>query len=241
MTILCLHPYTLSPSHPLTLSSKLAVSVVNRLPVKLLPVALNVQDKRCLIVGGGSVAQRKAKSLVECGAQVTVISPDLCDGFASFMGNIQHLPRVFQSGDVQDYYVVFACTSNPAVNATVAREAQAQGIWCNVADDPAESDFHSAAAVRRGEVCIGITTAGGSPALARHLKTQVEQCIGPEYEQLLEIVSLRRAALQEKFDAQQERAEIWRAILASNVLQLLKNNRRMDAEILVDEIIESNR
>ncbi len=205
--------------------------------MKLLPVALNVQNKQCLIVGGGPVAQRKAKALLECGAHVTVVAPVVCDCFAPLLKQINHVQRPYQEADCGGYELVFVCTNSREVNAEVAREVQLYGIWCNIADDPESSDFHSAATVRRGDICVGITTTGGSPALARHLKTQIEAMIGPEYEELLEIMSAQRAALLDKLARQEDRAIIWHTILSSDALALLRAGRRVEAEALVDELI----
>ena len=183
------------------------------------------------------MAQRKVTSLLECGAQVTVVAPELCDAFVPMLAEIKHLARPFQAGDCAEQHLVFACTNNPAVNAAIAHEAQAHGIWCNVADDASLSDFHSAATVRRDAITIGITTAGQSPALARHLKMQIEGCIGPEYEALLEIMGSQRASLKQKLETQAERAELWRAILDSEALALLRQGQRSAAEALIDKLL----
>jgi siroheme synthase-like protein len=157
--------------------------------VKLLPVALNVAEKRCLLVGGGVVAQRKAASLLECGAHVSVIAPRLCDAFGPLRGQIEYSERTYHSGDCDRFQLVFACTNRREVNAAVAAEACLSRIWCNVADDPQGSDLHTVATVRRGPVCIGISTGAASPVLARHVKEEISTVIGDEYARLLQIVS----------------------------------------------------
>lgn len=207
--------------------------------MKLLPVALNIKDKRCLIVGGGPVAERKARALLECGARVTVVAPQLCDGFASLGGRFEHRAHCVHEGDCKVFELIFACTDDHATNRAIAREARWFGIWCNIADDPQASDFHTAAIVRRGDICVGVTTGGGSPALARHLRTQVEECIGPEYVELLEIVSARRVELKDAVECQSERAAIWRAILDSDALQLLRDGDRARAKKLIGEIVQA--
>lgn len=209
--------------------------------MKLLPVALNVENKRCLIVGGGAVARRKAESLLECGATVRVIAPQLCNEFESLMSSLEYSGRVYQSGDCENHQLVFACTDNREVNAAVAEEANSLNIWCNVADDNVGSDFHVAAAVHRGDVCVGITTGGGSPALSRHLKTKVYEAIGPEYSGLLEIMSTRRDELSRSTPEQKQRAAIWRDILESEALELLKSGQREAAEAVVDGLCNPSR
>lgn len=207
--------------------------------MKLLPVALNVENKRCLVVGGGPVAERKVRALLECGARVTVVAPQLCDGFAALCEHIEYRAQSVHTGDCKIFELVFACTDDRATNAAIADEARWFGIWCNVADDAQASDFHTAAMMRRGEVCIGVTTGGGSPALARHLKARIEESIGPEYAELLEIVSAQRSQLKESVEHQCERAIVWRAILDSDVLPLLRQGDRVAAETLVTQILQA--
>jgi precorrin-2 dehydrogenase/sirohydrochlorin ferrochelatase len=206
---------------------------------KLLPVALNVRNKRCLVVGGGPVAARKVQSLVECDARVIVIAPAVCQTFPVSEPHIIHVPRPYEAGDCAGFTLVFACTDNQEVNAAVAREAASLGILHNVVDDAELSDFHAAAAVRRGDICIGITTHGGSPALARYLKEHIQVCVGDEFEQLLAIMSTRRAMVKSGIEQQSSRAAVWNTVLESDVLELLRAGERSSAEALVDELLQS--
>lgn len=206
----------------------------------LLPVALNVQGKRCLIVGGGRVAARKVQSLLECGAHVTIIAPELCSALLAIPDAIEWLPRPFQEGDCTGFELIFACTDQRTVNELVADEAKREKIWCSIADDAVNSDFHGAAAVRRGGICIGIMTEAGSPALARHLKNEIENCISAEYATLLEMVAARRTEMDRLPAEQAARAALWQAILQSDVLPLLRAGRRIEAETLVDALIDAN-
>ena len=206
--------------------------------VKLLPVALNVQNKRCLVVGGGPVAMRKVKSLVECGARVIVIAPAVYPTFPTSHEQVIYVPRPYQPGDCVNYALIFACTDDGAVNAAVAEEAARLDILCSVVDDAAASDFHSAATLRRGDICIGITTQGGSPALARYLQSRISACIGGEFEQLLDIMSTRRATVKGVLRQQADRAAAWSVVLESEALELLKAGERARAEALVDELLQ---
>ncbi len=208
--------------------------------MKLLPVALNVEQKHCLVVGGGPVALRKAQALLECGALVAIISPSLCPDFRPLRDQIDYDPREFQGNDCTGFHLVFACTDSRHVNAAIADAARQLGILCSVADDPRASDLHSAATVRRGDICVGITTGGSSPALARHLKHRVDEAVGAEYEALLEMLEAWRSSLVQIIEEQSERADIWRAILSSEVLDLLKEGKRAEAERLVDAIVSGH-
>lgn len=204
--------------------------------MKLLPVALNLENRRVLIVGGGPVAARKAMACLECGARVRVVAPELCEAFAHL--KVEHHARVYESDDMSDCVLVFAATNSRKVNAQVLADAHNSHVACNVADDAQESDFHGAASVRRGDICVGISTSGGSPALARHLKARVDSCIGPEYETLLQLMSENRETLKASGE-QTARAEKWRAVLQSDALELLRQGKPDEAETLVNALLHS--
>lgn len=204
----------------------------------LLPISLDVKRKRCLVVGGGPVAARKVRSLLECGAHVVVVSPHLCDDFETLRPHIEYSMRLFHSEDCANCLLIFACTSSREVNEKIAVVAQDCGVLCNVADDSAPSDFANMATVRRGEITVAISTDGGSPALSKHLKANIEKVIGDEYAQLLKLMSERRAKI-EYSNAQTERANKWRSILRSDVLDLLRNGETDAASKRVDEILNA--
>ncbi len=207
--------------------------------MKLLPVSLNVSGRRCVVFGGGPVAARKAQSLYECGAQIIAISPQFGDEWHDLPSEIRREARVYAAGDCAGAMLIFACTNNREVNQQIADEAREAGIWCNIADAPESSDFHSAATVRRGEIAISIATGGSFPLLARHLRHKIETAIGLEYEVLLEIVALRRAELPSKLAAQSDRAEFWREVLNGPALPLLREGKRAAAEQMIDNFFDS--
>lgn len=202
----------------------------------LLPVVLNLRERRCLVVGGGNVALRKTQSLLDCHARVHIVAPQLCEGFESLRARFEYSNRGFQSGDCRGHEIVFACTDRREVNAQIAAEARENNIWCNIADDPQHSDFHTTATVRRGDVSIGVAT-NGHPVLAQHLKARVAECIGDEYAQLLEIVNERQAAQQAAMP-KAERGDFWRALLQSEALFLLRDGQRERAEKLVADLLK---
>jgi siroheme synthase-like protein len=205
--------------------------------MKLLPVALNVENKRCLVVGGGGVATRKVRALLECGAKVAVVAPQVTEDLKASLPPVEYSERGYQSDDCDNCELVFACTDDAVLNARIARDAASRNVWCNVADDSDASTFHLAAAVRRGEICIGISTGGGSPALAKHLRKQVVEWVGVVYALLLEMMSTRRERLKHEITSQAGRAEFWRAVLESEVLTFLRQGKREAAEALVEQLL----
>lgn len=138
---------------------------------------------RCVVVGGGQVAERKIDGLLQADAHPRVISPRLTEQLAAWHagGRIDHLARPYMPGDLEGAWLVIAATDRREVNAAVAQEARARGQLINVADDPAAGNFHTTAAVRRGDVLLTASTGGGSPALGKLLRRKLEATFGPEY------------------------------------------------------------
>ena len=163
------------------------------------PAFFNLSGRRCVVVGGGGVARRKVMLLLESGAEVEVISPELGPELAVLAekGRIKALRRHYRSGDLQKAFLAFAATGDASVNRQVATEAKGLGIPVNVADDAAESDFIVPASARRGSITLAVATGGVSPALAQKLRTRLAGEIGEEYKALLGLVGEARAEVHE--------------------------------------------
>jgi len=199
--------------------------------VKVLPVALVVEGKRALVVGGGAVAARKAAALLEAGAFVTVVSPALNEGFPS---PIEHLPRLYARGDCASFALVFAATNSPAVNSQVAEEARHLFIPINDASNPDGSDFHTQAVIRRGPISVGVSTEGDSPVVSAHLRRQIESLLGPEWEELFALVG--------ELDVPKEvRGAFWKAVLSGPILELLREGKRDEARRALDSLLNNLR
>ncbi len=147
------------------------------------------------MVGGGQVALRKVKALIECGADIEVISPDLCLELRRLAESreVRALNREYQSGDLRGAFVVIAATDNSDVNRKVAEEAKRNAALVNVVDDAENSDFIIPSYLRRGDVTVAISTAGKSPALARKIRTRLEKDLGNEYASLTNLIGEVRA------------------------------------------------
>ena len=152
------------------------------------PVCLNVEGKRCVVVGGGEVAARKVKALLDARAQVVVVSQEVCDAISACDGVTVSHSRWRETG-LDGAFLVIAATNDRPLNATIARAARERRILCNVVDDASLSDFIMPAVVRRGPLTIAVSTSGALPALARSLRARLESAFGPEYADYLEILS----------------------------------------------------
>jgi precorrin-2 dehydrogenase/sirohydrochlorin ferrochelatase len=162
-----------------------------------LPINLDIRDRLAVVVGGGPVAARKCAALLEAGARILVIAPDLDDSIAAEIeaGRIRHQARGFEQDDLEGAFLVFAATDAPDVNRAVAREAAARAILADIADAPGLGSFTLPAVMRRGSLQITVSTGGKSPALARHIRDRLDGQFGPEYAAALELLGDLRTKL----------------------------------------------
>ena len=186
--------------------------------MRLYPVGLVVEGRPVLVVGGGSVAARKVEGLLECGARVHVVAIRVDDEVRASGATFEERP--YRAGDVTGYRLVVTATDDPAVNAAVAADAEAAGVWVNAADDPANCTFTLPAVLRRGPVTVAVATGGASPALSAWLRDRIAADIGPEYAMLAEMLAEARA---------EDRDRDWRNILDSGILEDIKAGRIAEA------------
>lgn len=202
-----------------------------------IPIFLDVSGKPCLVVGGGEVAERKVRGLLEAGAAVTLLSPELSAALAAIAerGLMRYLARPYRAGDLSGFTLVYAATDQPAVDRQVAAEAQELGIPINVADMPELCSFLAASVVRRGDLQIAISTGGSSPALAARLREELEAKFGPEYALLLEILRAVRTRLMASELDPGERARKLRTLVASRLRECLGRGDYAAADATVFE------
>lgn len=204
---------------------------------------LRLRGKKCVVIGGGRVAERKVRSLLPCEAQVTVIAPRLTAWLQQRADEDQilHLARPYQQGDVKDAFLVIAATPSPEVNRAVAEEADAYGRLVNVVNLPERCSLMVPSMVRQGPLQIAISTSGLSPAVAQRLREELERLIGPEYLQFLQWMAEARQRLKQTVADEERRGEIMRRLVQSDVLPLLREGRQCKAEQRMAEIIEGRR
>lgn len=162
------------------------------------PISLNISGKKCVVIGGGEVALRKITALLGHGAEITVISPQVCAGINELAasGQIRLLRRGYQPGDLTGALLAIAATDDGNINQEVVKEARGQAVLVNVVDDAALSDFIVPSCLHRGDVTVAVSTSGKSPALARKLRLKLEKEMGDEYAALVNLVGEVRAEVQ---------------------------------------------
>lgn len=204
-------------------------------PLPDYPVNLILTGRRCLVVGGGRVAERKVSALLESGASVTLVSPALTADLAGWSARqkLVHLPKPFEAGDAAGYFLVICATDSPEINEQAALEAKRTGALVNVVDNPSLCDFTLPARLQRGGLSIAVSTGGQSPALARELRNELAETYGPEYAEYLEIAGRLRREWQDTPASSDERCERWSGIRGFDpeVLELLRQGRKEEAEV----------
>lgn len=197
----------------------------------LYPIYLKLNQVKCLVIGGGSVAERKVTTLLQYGARVLVIAPEITIGLEErvLRGEIAYWSRAYQSGDL-DYLeagrsLVFVATNQPEVNHQVFQECQARGILVNVVDDPVRCSFFVPAIVRRGSLCLAISTEGKSPLLARRMREELEKEFGPEYEEFLNILGECRQKILHRVSDERQRRKLFEQLLDMDLLELIREKK----------------
>ncbi len=198
------------------------------------PIFLNISGKKCVVVGGGQVALRKVRTLLEHGASVEVISLDLCSELSQLAENreISVLQRSYRVGDLQDAVIAIVATNDSNTNLEVVREARRKAVLVNVVDDAESSDFITPSYMRRGDVTIAVSTAGRSPALARKIRTRLEKDFGDEYASLALLIDEMRAEV--KRQGIKVSGDAWQEALDLDLLlDLLMRGNSKEARVIL--------
>ncbi|PKO15192.1 siroheme synthase [candidate division BRC1 bacterium HGW-BRC1-1] len=207
------------------------------------PLSLNLHGCRVLVAGGGPVATRKVRRLVEVGAKVLLVSPDATEALRrqAQAGEIEWQQRAAVASDVAGCTLVFAATSDVSSNEAIAQAARVAGIPVNRADAPQDCDFLVPALMQRGAVTLAITTGGQAPALAKWVRRRLEATLGPDLEAVSHwFVDVRREVLQHDFP-QPIRAKLLRAILDSSATELAAEGRTDEALAIARELMEKQK
>ncbi|MGB3224481.1 MAG: bifunctional precorrin-2 dehydrogenase/sirohydrochlorin ferrochelatase [Desulforhopalus sp.] len=215
--------------------------------MSLYPVNLSIADKLCLVIGGGSVALRKTKSLLAAGTvgigpKIRVISPEAHDELKvlAHKNEIEWFEREFVEGDLKGAFLVFAATNNHETQVMITREAAKYSVLLNSADDPGGSHFHVPAHFRRGKMLISISTGGSSPALAKSIRQQLEREVIPEYEIVVELLSLIREKVVSQDSDSFANAELFRRLLQLGIVELTLDANWFELQMmLLRELPES--
>lgn len=185
------------------------------------PAFLDLHGKKVVIVGGGVVAQRKVETLLQYGADLFLAARELTQALKDHVdrGRIRFLGTEFGETDLEGATLVIAATDDPVLNRRVSLSARQRGILVNAVDQPEDCTFIVPSVVRRGDLVIAVSTSGKSPALARQLRERLGELFGPEYEPYLRVMGRLREWVLSRPLSSQERGEIFRRLVASDLLE----------------------
>jgi len=189
------------------------------------PIFLDLADRPCVVIGGGDVGRRKVEGLLAAGARVTVISPTLDPELGRLRdeGAIRHVQREYRDGDLEGFELCMVATDDAAVNGAVAREGRARRVWVNASDDPVNCDFILPSVVRKGNITLAASTGGGSPALARRLREELEAYLDADMSSLADLLAETRRDL--KVWGLNPDPEAWQRAIDARLRALLAQQR----------------
>jgi len=195
------------------------------------PVFIELQDRRCLVIGGGREAQRKVEGLLGADGRVDIVSPTLTEDLQRMLaeGKIASWQqRDYREGDVEGYEVVMVATDDGKVNAEVSAEGKRRGVWVNAADDTENCDFILPAVIRRGNITLAASTGGTSPALARRLREELEAYLTEDMPALAELLAEVRDDLRSR--GIKPDVELWQDAIDEQLRVLLAQRKYRQAK-----------
>jgi precorrin-2 dehydrogenase/sirohydrochlorin ferrochelatase len=200
---------------------------------------LDIQARACLVVGGGQVGTRKVRTLLDCGARVTVISPEGTDELAEMAqkGRITWERRDYRGGDQAGVFLVIGATDVEALNRQIQEEAEAAGRLCNIADQPESCNFVLPSIIQQGDLMIAVSTSGKSPAFAKHLRRLLEGQFGPEYAIFLDLMGAVRQRLLAEAHAPEAHKPIFERLIARGLLELIRTDDRPGIDRVLAEVV----
>ena len=207
--------------------------------MKYYPVFLDVKGRSCLVVGGGSVGARKAVTLLDCGASVTVVSPTID---ANLMMLVKMKPlsleqRSFRFSDLKDKFLVIGATDDQDLNQQIHAESERLGILCNIADQPEACNFILPSIVRKGDLVIAISTSGTSPAFAKKLRQDFERQLGNEYAAFLELMGAIRKKLLAKNHKPEMHKPLFEQLINSGLMEMIRDRKQTEINLLLREVL----
>ena len=199
------------------------------------PVYLDIEEREVLIIGGGNVCARKAETMMKYGAHVTIVSPEFTDEIEQWaaQGVLALRRKPYEEPDLNGASIVIASTDDPCINARIARDCRRRKIPVNVVDVTHLCEFIVPAIVESGSIQIAVSTGGKSPALARTLKEDLQKFVGPEYDEVNQVLGSLRSAAKKTLPTDIDRKRFFDSIIAQGILDMLREGRRTDAYAVI--------
>ena len=203
------------------------------------PVNLDIRNRKCLVVGGGSVGTRKVMTLLDCGATVTVVSLVATSQLQELSNNgiITLEQRPFQASDLERKFLVIGATNDQKLNQKIHAEAERLGILCNIADRPEACNFILPSIVNRGDLVIAISTSGKSPAFAKKMRKDLEKQFGGEYTDFLMLMGAIRKKLLAKSHKPEAHKHLFEQLIRRRLVEMIRDRKDKDINVLLYEVL----
>jgi precorrin-2 dehydrogenase/sirohydrochlorin ferrochelatase len=203
------------------------------------PVLLDIRKRDCLVVGGGAVGTRKVAMLINCGARVTVVSPEASPSLQQMaqQQQVQWKKRSYRSQDLAGVFLVIGATDDQALNRRIHRDAEQHNTLCNIADRPEVCNFILPSIVNRGDLILAISTSGQSPAFAKRLRQSLEAEFGEEYARFLDLMGAIRQRLLRQSHAPEAHKPLFEALIDRGLIDLIKTDDTQAIDALLAEIL----
>lgn len=192
------------------------------------PFFVDLQARECYIFGGGAVASRKVLALLEFGAKVTVVAPEVCEEIWQRREEIRILLREYQEEDLDQAFFVIAATNQPAVNARISEACEKRRILANAVDQPENGSCLFPAYIKQGDITIGVTTSGKSPVMSGYIKKRIADQIPEYYERLVQQLGDYREIVKLRVPTEKARTRIFR--------KLAKLGVEKEGELLAEDV-----
>jgi precorrin-2 dehydrogenase/sirohydrochlorin ferrochelatase len=205
------------------------------------PMFVDLEGRRCLVVGGGPVATEKVEKLLDHGAAVRLVTPEMTRELEAVAaaGRLHELHRrTYRPEDLEGCFLVIAATNLDAINRMVWQDAEALNMLCNVVDVPPLCNFIVPSIVRRGELALAISTGGASPVVAKHIRRELEAAYGPEWEALVNLLRELRDDLKDRYLDMPSRRDAVERLMATDVVQRLAEGDEDGARELAHRVLD---
>ena len=207
--------------------------------MKYYPVHLDINNRNCLVVGGGGVGTRKVKTLLECGARVTVVSREISAQLQALAasGDINLEQRSYRSEDLKGMFLVIGATDDMVLNRQISNDAEQLNTLCNIADRPEVCNFILPSIVRRDDLVITISTSGKSPAMAKKLRKALENQYGEEYGKLLRLMGAIRNNLLRQAHEPEAHKPLFEQLINSHLIEMIQKGETEKINALLFDIL----
>ena len=205
------------------------------------PMFVDIEGRRCLVVGGGPVATEKTEKLLLHGAKVRLVSPEATPELTALIdaGEVDEFHRrPYRPSDLEDCFLVIAATNLDAINRMIWQDAEALNLLCNVVDVPLLCNFIVPSIVRRGELAIAVSTGGASPVVAKHIRIQLEETYGPEWEALVALLRDVRDELKLRYLDMPSRRDAVERLMETDVVRRLGDGDDESARSLARQVLD---